>query len=187
MTSTSAPEGISTAITGALAEFILAIASAYAPLTGGRNPLPRIASIRTSQANTACADFGSPHPLKTAKGGGADFVGSLANFVAASPRSSAGSANSSNRTSLPASCNLRAATKPSPPLFPLPQTTLKVFAAGQKERANSATADPAFSIKVSEAIPNRSLVTRSISRISAEVTIFMDSSRPSAVSHQLKP
>src|SRR6266568_4499962 len=81
MTSTSAPEGISTAITGALAEFILAIASAYAPLTGGRNPLPRIASIRTSQANTACADFGSPHPLKTAKGGGADFVVSSATLL----------------------------------------------------------------------------------------------------------
>jgi hypothetical protein len=42
-----------------------------------------------------------------------------------------------------------------------------------EERANSVTSDPAFSISVSEGTPNRSLVTRSISRISAEVTIFI--------------
>src|SRR5215470_18370079 len=37
----------------------------------------------------------------------------------------------------------------------------------------SATAAPAFSIRVSEGTPNFSLVTRSMSRISAALTIFM--------------
>ncbi len=183
ITSASAPEGTSTAITGAPAAFILAIASAYTPLTGGRNPLPKMASIRTSQAKTSRADFASPHPLKTTKGGAADFVGSFAKFVAASPRNSAGSARKRRRTSLLASCNLRATTKPSPPLLPLPQMTPKVSADGYADRAKCATADPAFSISVSEGTKNCSLVTRSISRISAEVMIFM--MQLSAVSYQL--
>jgi hypothetical protein len=38
---------------------------------------------------------------------------------------------------------------------------------------NSATALPAFSIRVSEGTPYFSVVMRSISRISAAVTIFM--------------
>src|SRR5579872_3721747 len=77
------------------------------------------------------------------------------------------------RTPLPALCSFRAATKPSPPLLPLPQITPMRSAEGYCEITNSATAVPAFSMSVSEGTPKRSLVTRSISRISAAVTIFM--------------
>jgi len=98
-TSASAPEGISTATMGEVTALIFAIASAYNPLTGGRKPLPRIASIRTSQPKTSLK-AGSPQALKTAKE--LSPFGSLAKFAAASPRNSEGSANSSSRTSLPA-------------------------------------------------------------------------------------
>src|SRR5205085_7607654 len=53
--SASRPEGISTATIGAFTFQNRAIASAYNPLTGGRNPVPRIASRSTSQPKTACA------------------------------------------------------------------------------------------------------------------------------------
>src|SRR5713226_4577959 len=110
MTSASAPDGMSTAIIGALAAFIFAIACAYKPLTGGRNPLPRIVSIRTSQSKTCCAEEKDSHPLKSAKepalslskGGAPAFLGAFvvaffavllgnfAKFAAASPRNSDG-------------------------------------------------------------------------------------------------
>ena len=57
-------------------------------------------------------------------------TGSLVNISAASPRSSERSASNSTRTSLPAWCSLRAATNPSPPLFPFPQITPIRFAEG---------------------------------------------------------
>jgi hypothetical protein len=48
-----------------------------------------------------------------------------------------------------------------------------LLAAGKRDATNSATAVPAFSMSVSDGAPKRSLVTRSISRISAAETIFM--------------
>src|SRR5439155_25773397 len=82
-------------------------------------------------------------------------------------------ASSRRPTSLPDSCNFRASTNPSPPLLPLPQITPTLLADGYCDSTNSATAVPAFSMSVSEGTPNRLLVTRSISRISSAVTIFM--------------
>ena len=51
--------------------------------------------------------------------------------------------------------------------------TPMLFAEGYRDVTHSATAVPAFSMRVSEGTPKRSLVMRSISRISAAVTIFM--------------
>ncbi len=164
-------------MTEAALAFISAIASAYSPLTGGRKPVPRMASIKTSASRTAraasvfnCSFFDTP----TAG------MGSLVNISAASPRNSERSASNRMRTSRPASCSLRAATNPSPPLFPLPQITPMRLAEGYSDATNAATAVPAFSIRVSEGTPKRSLVTRSISRISAAVTIFMAGPQPFA-------
>ncbi len=62
--------------------------------------------MRMSQAKTGCASCISAHPLKSAKGGAAGFLsafvvvfftvplGNFVKFAAASPRNSAGSANS---------------------------------------------------------------------------------------------
>jgi hypothetical protein len=58
---------------------------------------------------------------------------------------------------------------------PLPQTTVMRFAVGQCWRAKSATAVPAFSIRVNESTPWRSLVARSMAAISAAVVIFIPS------------
>ena len=99
ITSASAPDGISTATTGALLAFNVAIAAAYNPLTGGRKPVPRIASIKRSAWNATRT--GSPFnssAARTNKG----VSGSLPNISPASPRSSERSARRRVTTSLPA-------------------------------------------------------------------------------------
>ncbi len=167
--SESAPDGMSTATTGLPPRVIAAIPSAYSPFTGGLNPVPRMASTSRSQfprlrddsacnSVTVCTMIGR--------------TGSRSNIVAASPFSSDGAASSSTSTTRPARCNRRAATKPSPPLLPLPHTMAMRSALLKFSKMNCATAVPAFSIKVSEGTPNFSVVTRSISRISAAVVIF---------------
>ncbi len=170
ITSASAPEGMSTATTGAQLAFSAAIASPYNPLTGGRKPVPRMASTRTSATKTARAGSALSCSWEDTVTGA---TGSLGNISAASRRSAEGSDNSSTRTCLPAWCSLRAATNPSPPLFPFPQITPMRLAEGYCVTTKSATAVPAFSMRVSEGTPKRSLVMRSISLISAAVTIFI--------------
>src|SRR5580658_9910582 len=101
------------------------------------------------------------------------FIGSLPYIAAASPFNSAGSVSRITCTALVFSRRTRAATNPSPPLFPLPQKTTIFSALRYAASTCSATAVPAFSISVSEATPKRSLVTRSMARISAAVTIFI--------------
>src|SRR6267154_2647838 len=71
ITSESAPEGMSTAITGVVVALIFAIAWAYIPLTGGRKPEPRMASTNTSHLKTSSTPVSFP-PLKIAKAGVAE-------------------------------------------------------------------------------------------------------------------
>ncbi len=168
--SASAPEGMSTAITGALPAFSKAMASAYSPLTGGLNPVPRIASRYKSAAKASWTRLSFKSPLERTTIGGS---GSFTNMAAASPCRSSRSASRMTCTVFPASCNLRAATNPSPPLLPLPQKTRIFWASGWCARTYFATADPAFSISVKDGTPKRSLVARSMARISAAVTIFI--------------
>ena len=131
------------------------MASAYTPLTGGRKPVPRTASTKTSASKTDRAGSAFNGSRDGAVTGAR---GSLVNISAASPRSSERSASSSNRTSLPASCSFRATTNPSPPLFPFPQIMPIRFARRVLRDHEHATAAPAFSISVSEGAPKRSLV-----------------------------
>ena len=100
-------------------------------------------------------------------------AGSLVNISAASPRSSVAPPAAERVLLCRPRRSLRAATNPSPPLFPFPQITPTRLAEGYCDGTKSATALPAFSMSVREGTPNRSLVTRSISRISAAVTIFI--------------
>ena len=67
--------------------------------------------------------------------------------------------------------HFRAATKPSPPLLPLPQSTATCFTAGYWRRQKRATAAPAFSIRSMSGTPNCSAVRRSVAAISAAVSI----------------
>ena len=168
--SASAPEGMSTAITFPWLAFKNEMASAYRPLTGGLNPVPRIASTYKSADNACCTRslFHSSNDRTTVGGSG-----SLPYITAASPFNSAGSVSRTTFTGFFLSANSRATTKPSPPLLPLPQITSILSPDCQRRRTCSTTTDPAFSIRVSDGTPNCSLVTRSISRISAAVTIFM--------------
>src|ERR1700681_3675327 len=108
-------------------------------------------------------------------------------MVAASPRNSFGSHNSNTRTARPASISLRAATKPSPPLFPFPQTTPTRCACPKSDRMKRATAAPAFSIRMREETPKCSEVARSISRISAALTIFIGRMYRSTAIHLQEP
>ena len=57
-------------------------------------------------------------------------------------------------TFLPALARCRAATKPSPPLFPTPQTTTTLFFLPSILRATSATLRPAFSMRIKEGTPS---------------------------------
>ena len=97
--SASAPEGMSTATTGTWLAFKMAMASAYRPLTGGLNPVPRIASRYKSAGNASRtrSSFKSSLACTTIAA-----TGSFSNISAASPRRSTRSAKSMTCTVFPA-------------------------------------------------------------------------------------
>ena len=70
-------------------------------------------------------------------------------FASASPVNRGRSEAKSTTTSLPHDASLRATTKPSPPLFPAPQTTAtEPGVAASRRRTSSAAPRPAFSMSV---------------------------------------
>ena len=159
--SPSRPEGTSTASTGLAAALTAAIIRAAAPSTGRDRPAPKIASmIRSAPAMTSGANGSISRAQREA-------------MAAASPRSVSLSPRRQSRTATPASAMSRAATKPSPPLLPGPQSTTIEPSAGSMRRASSATARPACSISVRPVTPDV-MVSASACPISAGVR----SSRP---------
>ena len=68
---------------------------------------------------------------------------------------------------------MTAATRPSPPLLPLPHSTTMRRHWGNSRKMKRLTACPACSISSREEMPKRSVVTRSAFRISAAVSIFI--------------
>ena len=70
----------------------------------------------------------------------------------------------------PRRCRCRAATNPSPPLLPRPQTIETPAPLGASRSISSATARPAFSIKFSAGTPSTSIAWRSSSRISCALS-----------------
>ena len=149
-------------------------------LIGGRNPVPTTASTSRSALKIGAASADSRALTSRATNG---RMSSFRNIASASPRRSSGAHNKRTRTTRPDSARWRATTKPSPPLFPLPQMTLIRLALGYSERMKCATAEPAFSMSASEGTPKRNKLVRSISRISSALTIFIDSNRPFAPGH----
>ena len=149
----STPEAMSQAMTGAPQRLIASIAAAAGSRGAPSKPVPKIASTTAPEPSSLSAkspaDNSPPNRSK---------------LIAASPRSSSPGQSNSASTSKPISRSNRAATNPSPPLFPLPQTT-RIGPSGARSATASATARPAASINSRDGTPCSSTAHRSTARI----------------------
>ena len=171
--SASAPVGTSIAITGGGEDAVASLTAPRMPDSGrsiGRTrPVPSTPSTMTS-ASRATADrcARSPSPC-------ADAIWTPASAASTRLGSSSGrEVHMYAETRAPHHARWRATTKPSPPLLPGPTRTRALRPDGERStsRTDSATARPAFSIKVSSETPACTEAC-SIRRIPSEVTIFM--------------
>ena len=176
--SASSPEGMSTAILRPPAAFIAASAAAGTSRTGPRNPVPKMAS--TTASTTASPASASPSrarqvassvqplPSSTAT---LPSCSSAASAAAASPWIFAFGAASSTRTERPASASWRAATNPSPPFEPPPQTIVTRPARARPARAGRSRRRPRPAVSMSRRVgtPSARATAASAARISAAV------------------
>ena len=137
----STPLGTSQATTGRPAPRTSRIASAAGPRGAPELPVP------SRQSTTPAAPSRAPGSTRS----GAGPVRASA-ALRASPSSSFRGTDISTRTSRPISRNALAATYPSPPLFPLPQTTA-ISPSGKARATTSASPRPARSISASPGVP----------------------------------
>jgi hypothetical protein len=161
--SPSTPEGMSTATIGTSEAFRASMASRCVPSAGPRNPVPKIASIAASALPSSRASrFGEYSAHRACP--------SCSNAFAAGPFSSSGSPRSIAMGDAPQADSCRAATSPSPALFPLPHTTTtrRPYVPPIRSTTARATARPARSISASTEVP-RASVSRSREAVSAEV------------------
>ena len=160
--SEDSPEGVSTARIragrGAVALFekrlISSMPRAIRPVAGPRRPVPKRAStIASALATSGQADCQAASLSMRV----ISFPVSRQRwrFVLASPRNSSPAPNRSTRIRATLPSKRRAATKPSPPLFPLPQSTAtRCGNRGENSRRTaSATCFPAFSINCRLGMP----------------------------------
>ena len=112
------------------------------PSSGRASPAPNSASTTNGSPSSSAGQSGSTGPSQRAA------------IAAASPLRRSRRPNNPSRTGQPASASSRAATKPSPPLLPGPQSTATGRGAQRRTMA-CATARPAFSISVSPGVPAR--------------------------------
>ena len=148
----STPLATSAATTGASITASVSIASAARPRGSPAKPVPKIASTRTAASSSSRGSNGSWSPSSRRR------------FSAASPRCSPGSASVSTRTWRPMPRSRRPATKPSPPLLPLPQT-IAIGPRGTSRSTVSARPAPARSMRSSDGVPHDSIAQASIARI----------------------
>src|ERR1700686_2995684 len=153
----STPLGTSMLTTRDLAVLTGCMASATPPLGSPSKPVPSRASRITA------ASPSTPASSVTNRGGS---PGRRARFAWASPENSSSGAVHRTLPILPTSRSRRAATRPSPPLLPLPHTTTTEPSGATRSPAR-ATPWPARSIRSSEGTPCSSIAQRSIARISA--------------------
>jgi hypothetical protein len=149
------PEAMSVATTGAGEPLIASIAEAAGSRGAPANPVPKIASTTTPAAARAPASSAE----STCRA-----AGNRSRFALASPERSPGGASRRASTASPDSASARAATRPSPPLFPFPQTTAARLEVASPSAA-SATALPAVSIRSSDGTPCLSIAQPSTDRI----------------------
>src|SRR3954447_7123191 len=150
------PEAMSAATTAASHSLIAAIASRAGERGAPSNPVPKIASITTPEPERSMPSPGS----RTTP------TSSLERLAPESLESSSEGQSRRASTSRPAAARRRAATNPSPPLFPFPQTIL-AGPAFARTRAASANAAPAASIRSREGTPCPSIAQPSAPRIPA--------------------
>ena len=134
------PLGRSTASTGAPLALIASIISCGSPFTARLRPAPNSASMINAGFPIACGLNGSTGYFQPRA---AD---------AASPCRLSRSHSRMTETSRPRAASSAAATKPSPPLLPLPATTT-IGPASARSIAASATAWPALSISAKPGVP----------------------------------
>ncbi len=147
---------MSAATTGASQPLIASIAASAGARGAPENPVPKIASTITPAPWSAGAT--SSGPTWTA------VPSNRPRLADASAESSSFGQSKSASTSYPVSASSRAHTSPSPPLFPLPQTT-RAGPGLATARAASATATPALSISSSEGTRCSSIAQASAARI----------------------
>ena len=155
------PEGTSTASTGACCWFRVLMAWAMSPVTARVAPRPSKASMARSQRGSCAAPWLSHGCIDT------PAAAAMAQAAAASGGKAAESPSSHTRTSLPLARRCRAATRPSPPLFPGPANTCTILACGAMASARRATARPAACINA----PGECSAVASVSaaRVAAEL------------------
>jgi hypothetical protein len=151
----STPDGMSAATTGALAAFSASIAPAAGSRGAPEEPVP------SSASTSACA----PSSRSGANGAGGS-PGSRFSCSAASPCRNSGDHTVSTSTSRPAPRRSRAATSPSPPLLPLPQT-MAMRPAGARWAITRASPSPARSIRSSDGTRLVLIAHSSVARICA--------------------
>ena len=134
------PLGISTATQGGSRSALDSASSSATPSSGRARPAPNNASTTSGSPSSSVDESGST---------GCSHRSAMA---AASPFKRSRVPSNPSRTGQPASASSRAATKPSPPLLPGPQSTATGRGA-QRRTIACATARPAFSISVSPGIP----------------------------------
>ena len=134
------PLGTSTATTEVSDMFSSSTISATLPSSARVRPAPNSASTTTVASLIASGVSGTTAPSQR-------FA-----ISAASPRSDSRLPSSAIQTSQPNAARWRAATNPSPPLFPGPHNTT-AFPRTCRSITASATARPAFSISVSDGTP----------------------------------
>ncbi len=132
------PLGTSIATTGRALLFKASTSSRAAPSSGLESPAPNSASTISSDPSSSAGDSGRHSPF---------------HFSAMAPASPLPRASQATCTAKPLSRSSRATTKPSPPLLP-GRTTPGVRQGAKRAVMASATARPAFSIKLREATPD---------------------------------
>ncbi len=150
----STPLGTSAAMTGASAASMAARTDAAGSRGAPVTPVP-------STASTIAAT-----PSRRSGANGSLSTGSARRFAAASPCSSSGGGTSRTRTTRPPRCSRRAATRPSPPLLPLPQT-IATGPVGATSHTRPARPSPARSMSCSDGTPRSSIAQRSVARIAS--------------------
>ena len=163
--SPSTPEGMSTATTGRPEALSASMASGASPSGTPRNPVPKMASIATSERASSRSSAASRRTRPPASS-------KIRSIVEDGSRSVAASGNRITVGRTPHRARCRAATNPSPPLFPFPHTMVarRPYTPPSATAADRATARPADSINCSTVIP-RSRLCRSSSEASAGVRI----------------
>ena len=164
------PEAMSAATTGAPQPLIASIAAAAGSRGSPEKPVPKTASTTTPASDSAAES--SPASTWRAP------AGSRSRFAAASSESSAAGHSSRVSTSNPVWARARAATSPSPPLLPFPQTTAARFDSAASAAA-AATASPAVSIRSRDGTPRSSIAQAS--------TALMRSASRHGLSHGSMP